>query len=330
MTSSSNNEDTLSVSLQDVVKEAKSLSRIFTTKEKDDEQSSISSAVEREPLKVIGAGLGRTGTSSLKVALNKLGYKTYHMDELALSGHAPVWAKFARSVLDGYGDGDGRKADIASRRNEAIDVMAKAGYNATTDFPACLIFEDLMDTYPSAKVILSVRSSGEVWAESVRKTLAIAWPTMSRRPWGWLPQLQPWQDLLPFIWTSIGALPQVPPPLPTDTLDADLLANAHDRWAGRVLSVVPPERLLVHTSSDGYEPLCSFLGVSDSDCPSEEYPRSNEAKEMVRTFNAMDIMALGFDTAVTTIALVACVRLGMKMWRRNGQQEEKVSMGKKE
>ena len=322
----SNNKATSSVSLRDIVEEAKSLARILKSNHGGNEQSSGSSS-GREPLKVIGAGLGRTGTSSLKLALEELGYKTYHMDELALSGHAPVWANYARLVLGGDGHSFGASdEEVALRRKETIDVMANAGYNATTDFPACLIFEELMDTYPDARVILSVRSSGQVWAESVRKTIARSWPTLSKRPWGWFPQLQPWQDLMPFIWTSIGVLPLNPLPMPTDTLEVDLLAKAHDRWAERVRSVVPPERLLVHTSSDGYGPLCSFLGVSDGNCPSEEYPHSNEAEEMVRTFNAMDMMALGFDTCITvaTIALAGFARIGMKKWRKTSSEKRKL------
>lgn len=51
--------------------------------------------VDTQQIHVIGAGLGRTGTASLKVALGKLGYKTYHMKELLENNHAWAWNAYA-------------------------------------------------------------------------------------------------------------------------------------------------------------------------------------------------------------------------------------------
>ncbi len=90
------------------------------------------------PIQVIGAGLGRTGTLSLKAALEELGFaKCYHMVEV-----------FARKD-------DARTWDAASR-GESVDWdRLFAGYRATVDVPACLFYRELLEKYPGAKVVLT-------------------------------------------------------------------------------------------------------------------------------------------------------------------------------
>src|ERR1700755_3256651 len=105
------------------------------------------------PLRVIGAGLGRTGTPSLKVPLEELGFgKCYHMTEvLARPGDARVWD--------------------AAARGEPVDWEAMLrGYRATVDWPACTFYRDFLKLYPEAKVILTVRDP-ERWYDSARQTI---------------------------------------------------------------------------------------------------------------------------------------------------------------
>ena len=100
------------------------------------------------PLKVIGAGLGRTGTLSLKVALERLGFdKCYHMTEvIAHPDHVPVWE--------------------AAGRGEPVDWEALfRGYRATVDWPGCNFYREFLARYPDAKVILTVRDP-ERWYDS--------------------------------------------------------------------------------------------------------------------------------------------------------------------
>src|ERR687893_2377401 len=105
------------------------------------------------PLEVIGAGFGRTGTVSLKAALEELGFSPcYHMIELFKH---PEHA-------------DPREA---ARRGERVDWDGVlGGYGATVDWPACSFYEELMEAYPDAKVLLSVREPGR-WYESTRNTI---------------------------------------------------------------------------------------------------------------------------------------------------------------
>lgn len=104
------------------------------------------------PLEVIGAGWGRTGTLSLKFALEKLGYPTHHMFEVFQ--HPEHSAVFT-----------------AAARGEPVDWETVFGdYRAMVDWPGCAFWRDLMRVYPDAKVLLSVRDP-EKWFESYRATI---------------------------------------------------------------------------------------------------------------------------------------------------------------
>src|SRR5215208_3893215 len=105
-------------------------------------------------MEVIGAGFGRTGTLSLKAALERLGFAPcYHMVEVPRRGHGPFWREAMR-----------RKA-----RREPVDWGAAfAGYRATVDFPAANFYAELAEAYPKAKVVLTVRNP-QRWYESASK-----------------------------------------------------------------------------------------------------------------------------------------------------------------
>src|SRR5918911_5138613 len=104
-------------------------------------------------MKVIGAGFGRTGTMSLKAALEEIGYgPCYHMIDLfEKPEHVPLWQ--------------------AATRGELVDWQELfAGYQATVDWPGAAFYKELMQAYPVAKVLLSVRDP-EKWYASTRNTI---------------------------------------------------------------------------------------------------------------------------------------------------------------
>ena len=103
-------------------------------------------------MKVIGAGMGRTGTLSLKAALEQLGFaKCYHMEErFANRQHDPLWVAAGRGKPD-------------------WDTLF-AGYKATVDFPGCTFWKELADYYPESKVVLSVRDPDK-WFDSTQDTI---------------------------------------------------------------------------------------------------------------------------------------------------------------
>src|SRR5205823_4694116 len=122
-------------------------------------------------LKVIGAGFGRTGTASIKAALEALGFAPcYHMMEvMARPPDAPIWERAAL----------GEKVDFAALFD---------GWQATVDWPACTFYRELIEIYPAAKVLLTVRDP-EKWYESCRNTI---YPSSTGKPVGppekWLPR----------------------------------------------------------------------------------------------------------------------------------------------
>jgi hypothetical protein len=193
-------------------------------------------------LQVIGAGLGRTGTMSLKVALEQLGIgRCHHMIEVfAASEQAPLWL----AAADGRPDW------------EAIF----GGFAAAVDYPACTHWRELAGHYPDACIILSLRDPDK-WFDSVSETIFSA---------GMLGRMldSPMRDF--FMGNVVGTF--------LDHIDDRAWMTAYfRRWNQDVIASVPPERLLVFEASQGWEPLCAFLGVPVPDAP---YPRVNSREEM--------------------------------------------------
>ncbi|KAJ8611792.1 hypothetical protein CTAYLR_007722 [Chrysophaeum taylorii] len=181
-------------------------------------------------LHVIGAGLGRTGTSSLKLALESLGLKVYHMRENISNQHWPLWRAWSRST----------SPEESARAIEGIARgLSSHGFNATTDF--------------RPKVVLSVRSSGEVWATSVLSTIARFVPLMRYPPWSFFEGKVFDVGVINYGWELLGAPPVGGLPLQKD------LAAAHDSWIDKVRATVPPDKLLIHEAKHGWKPLCEFL-----------------------------------------------------------------------
>jgi hypothetical protein len=202
-------------------------------------------------IKVIGAGFGRTGTLSLKVALEELGLrKCYHMtDVLAHLEHAAVWDDA----------GQGKPADWDSLFD---------GYAATVDWPGCAFYEELMRRYPNAKVILTVRDPGR-WYDSARQTIYQASKLFPR----WLRWLNPKLNRFGMmtervIWqgTFQGRFEDKP--------FAIEVFNKHNE---HVRHSVPPGQLLVYEVSEGWEPLCKFLEMPVPE--GKAFPRVNDAAE---------------------------------------------------
>jgi hypothetical protein len=206
-------------------------------------------------LKVIGAGFGRTGTASLKEALETLGFrKCYHMFEfMEHPEHARYWEAAAK----------GKPTDWEKLFE---------GYEATVDWPGCTFYKELMAAYPDAKVVLSVRDP-ERWYESARKTIFTA-PRGGRM----LLQLL----LTPRMWRSVGVVRRI---LRQGTFGGKERDKAHaigvfNAHVEEVKRTVPPERLLVYEVKAGWEPLCRFLGV---EVPPVPFPHVNDTETFQET-----------------------------------------------
>src|SRR5271157_5065367 len=187
------------------------------------------------PIQVIGAGLGRTGTLSLKTALEELGFaKCYHMIDL-----------FARME-------DARTWDAASRGEPVDWDKLFAGYRATVDWPGCSFYRELLQHYPEAKVILTVRDP-ERWYDSARETIYFVREAIPRWTRVIFPRMRVFRRMLDRIaWDGMfrGRFE-----------DRAFAIDAFNRHNEQVRRDVPADRLLVYKVSEGWRPLCAFLGV---------------------------------------------------------------------
>jgi hypothetical protein len=199
-------------------------------------------------MQVIGAGFGRTGTMSLKAALEELGFgKCYHMIEVFKHpSHVKVWE--------------------AAASGEAVDwPRLFDGYEAAVDFPVAGFYRELMSTYPNAKVLLTVRDQ-QRWYDSTLETiyksaLVNAWALV------FVPGFSRLRHMVQAtIWDRLfdGRF--------EDKVYAIQVFNRHNEEVKRV---VPPEKLLVFNVSEGWKPLCNFLGVP---VPEKPFPHLNDRR----------------------------------------------------
>jgi hypothetical protein len=203
-------------------------------------------------LKVIGAGFGRTGTLSLKLALEELGLgPCYHMVEtIAHPEHDAMW--------------------LALAKGETHDLRPiLAGYASTVDWPATYFWKDLAAASPDAKIILTVRDP-ETWYASAAATIfgrMTDFELLRADPGAVEPARRRHMEMVNFIIvekTFGGSL---------EKAHAIGVLNAHN---DEVRHLVPPERLLVYESGEGWDPLCAFLDVP---VPAKPYPKANTTDE---------------------------------------------------
>ena len=200
-------------------------------------------------LKVIGAGLGRTGTLTLKTALEMLGFgPCHHMIEVL--GDAERQVPFWNRAADG----------------EAVDWdEVYGGYAATVDWPGCHFYSQLADRYPDAKVILSLRDP-ERWYESISETILKSMEMMG---------LAGDEAIAADHPMRFGGIIIARKTFGGDFSRGNVIA-AFERHCAEVRQRVAPERLLEFDAKQGWEPLCAFLGVPVPDAP---FPRTNSREE---------------------------------------------------
>jgi Sulfotransferase domain len=207
-------------------------------------------------MKVIGAGLPRTATLSQKIALEMLGLgPCYHMvNVLADLEEVPRW----RAAVGGDADWE-----------QIFD-----GFQSTVDWPGSFFYEQLLEVYPEAKVLLSVRDS-DAWERSMRQTIwgVFYGDSLTRHLSSARARVDPrWNSYLEMMtemWGRSGLMPG------GEATDAASMRTAMEKYHEQVKASVAPDRLLVWTASDGWEPLCAFLEVDVPDAP---FPRANDAK----------------------------------------------------
>jgi hypothetical protein len=205
------------------------------------------------PLSVIGAGVGRTGTLSLKLALERLGFgPCYHMIEVFghLDDHVPIWDRAANGERIGW---------------EALFEE----YQSAVDFPAAAFYRELAEYYPNAKVILTVRDSHR-WLKSFNDTI--------RHPIS-----EPLPDRLA-VWGEMVRKAVLNRVFDGKVADDAHVVASYERHNVMVKRTIPPVRLLVYEVSQGWGPLCEFLRVP---VPDEPFPKLNSTAEWRARISSM-------------------------------------------
>jgi Sulfotransferase domain len=209
-------------------------------------------------MKVIGAGLPRTGTLSQKVALEMLGFgPCYHMVNVLTD--LPLTEQWADAI------------------DEQADWDAIFGeHESTVDWPGSFFYRELAEVHPEAKVVLSVRDP-EAWEKSMLDTI---WDVIyGHSPMAHIskareqidPDWRAYMDLMRRMWAAQGVFSGA-------ELRRGQLAEAISRYQEQVQRNIPEDRLLVWSVQEGWEPLCRFLDV---DVPQAQFPRLNDSKMFV-------------------------------------------------
>lgn len=204
-------------------------------------------------MRVVGVGLGRTGTHSLKIAVEQL---------LAAPCH---------HMVEVIGNSEQMRLWTAAANGQPDWPAIFSGYSATVDWPGAGFWRELVEQYPNAVVLLSKRTSAEAWWKSANGTIF----EMLRRPAPddpELAELKAWFDAVPRILVRNGV----------DVGDAAASKAAYERHLDSVRTEVPAERLVEWTVGDGWAPLCQALGVSE---PDEPFPHVNTTDEFRAMFS---------------------------------------------
>ena len=201
-----------------------------------------------EGLAVIGAGFGRTGTLSLKQALERLGFDAcYHMAEVATHPeHADLW--------------------LRAWHGEDVWETLFEGYRAAVDWPAAAFWPRLMEHYPKAKVLLSVRDA-ESWFKSASNTIFQSMEHARNSPDDTLRTRLKMANEIIREGTFGGRL-----------MDRDHAIAVYEANVARVRAEVPADRLIEFHATGGWAGLCEPLGVPE---PDEPYPWVNTSEEFL-------------------------------------------------
>ena len=222
--------------------------------------------VADEGFVLIGAGLPRTGTMSTRAALKIiLKGNIYHMAALVAerTDHHSFWRKFR---------------DGAANKSEWRKILVD--YRGGLDYPISFFYKELMDVYPNAKVLLTVRDPVK-WYQSVKNAIYKLQCTLQSWPCTWFLSLIGRRETIQLVDDMSSMVPACSSSrLGMFGAVAAGEATAVQFWQDHVAEVkrvVPADKLLVWEVKEGWEPLCKFLDIP---VPDQMFPRVNDTEEM--------------------------------------------------
>ncbi|MEL7031074.1 MAG: sulfotransferase family protein [Pseudomonadota bacterium] len=229
-------------------------------------------------LKVIGAGFGRTGTLSMKAALEQLGYdKCHHMLEVFPSdAQLDMWHRISQGETPDW--------------DTVFD-----GYQASVDFPSSAYWRELAAQYPDAKIILTTRSF-DSWYDSACETI---YPVSRDIP-GWMmviPKVRKIKEMTyGAIWDRVFG---------GKFEDKVAVRQVFDQHEADVKAAFSEDRLLIFHPKEGWEPLCAFL---DKPVPKGTFPNVNDRasfKKQIGMMKRMQMLPFAVGGLAVAAALIA-------------------------
>ena len=227
-------------------------------------------------VRVIGSGLGRTGTTSLKEALEILGFNPcYHMQEvIKRPAYTAQWYAISQGAAPDW--------------DAVFD-----GWQATVDHPACFSYKELMEHYPDAKFVHAVRDA-ERWWESTYETIHQT-RTMFPMYFRWLFKTPREYIAMneAMIWGEEGYYEG-------RFADRAFTIEKFHAHTNAVTAAIPADRLLVFSVKDGWEPLCEFLGVPVPDVP---FPHVRERRQLIIAFTVVRVVTRAIPVLLALLIL---------------------------
>jgi len=263
----------------------------ITERDNEKRKKALQESGETPSLKVVAIGYGRTGTFSLTLGLQELGFPTLHTQHLyEMPSIFDMWTNdvFLPSIRSG----------VASLGKPDLDLIAREGFEATADLPTALYFEEIAEQFPECKFILTTRENSEVWFRS--------WDTLTKsitqpvRVGTFVPRVRKLGYYFRWLFSIINkdnSYLTVPFPLPFQNKQQAIASyEEHNR---RVREKIPPHRLLEYNVKQGWKPLCDFLDISPDECPTHPFPKSNS----IRSVQIQAISSIIFPLTVTMLII---------------------------
>lgn len=270
-------------------------------------------------LRIIVSGLSRTGTQSVKYALNSVGYKCYHSEELMTAGHAGLW-------LDAVTDGASGDAAL----QHVADKVTELGFDCVIDLTWPWATR-LIKIFPKAKVLHTVRDSPDSWYKSWYQVSNAFLPLHGSRPFRFFVDFEfhkrscremggvagygtdnveyshplPWVDIPKLLETKQGWI------------------DAYTRQQQRVEAATMPGQLLVYNVKAGWAPLCSFLELGSA-CPTSAFPNLNQSQnfELIHSVLIFICYAYPFLALFSLAVVLACGRFTLLLFGRCGKKSK--------
>lgn len=252
------------------------------------------------PLLIVGAALSRTGTLSLKAALEQLGHKVFH-GETFLSGR---WPELFSALAEAHQKGRDGYHEI----QEIIQKLSHEGYTATVDLPMAAIWKELHDAYPSATVLLTHRDSNlERWAHSFVSIATRLGFLFGQLPFRFFPPFSKTVNMQDWGVHRVGVpLDKIDKTLPT-LITPETAIDMYHQYQQKVKDVVDPKQLVIFSVTEGWAPLCETVAILP--CPENQpFPHVNQlgggAASMLVT--TMDIVTKTWPLLLALVIWLFC------------------------